>query len=384
MNVYLSDCVTSHEISEQHCAVQLGAPLPPIIAVGAHLKSTVAISVGDRVVISDPIGDLETPERFELFRRLITELQAFHQGRLDAVACDLHPDYLSTQVAETLGLPVIRVQHHYAHVLSCMAENHVKAPVLGISWDGTGYGTDGTIWGGEFLHVNESSFTRAAHFRTFPLPGGEKAVKEPRRSALGLLYALLGDCAFQMSDLAPLSAFSSVEQGVLKTMLAQHINTPVTSSAGRLFDAVAALVGLRQFTDFEGQAAMELERALDDFVTDEYYDFEIAAAGNGMVADWTMLAGGILDDLRNDVTPGLIAAKFHNTLAEIIVSMACLVRVERVVLTGGCFQNHYLLERAIHRLEREGFRPYWHHRIPATDAGIALGQIMAAARELRR
>jgi hydrogenase maturation protein HypF len=265
-----------------------------------------------------------------------------------------------------------------------MAENHVNAPVLGVSWDGTGYGTDGTIWGGEFLHVDDWSFTRVAHFRTFPLPGGEKAVKEPRRSALGLLYALSGDDAFAVSDLAPLRAFSPVEQGVLKTMLARRINTPLTSSAGRLFDAVAALVGLRQCTDFEGQAAMELERALDDLATDEYYDFEITAADNGMVVDWALLVGGILDDLRREVPPGFIAAKFHNTLAEVIVSVACLVRVERVVLTGGCFQNQYLIGRAIHRLESEGFRPYWHHRVPATDAGIALGQIMAAARELRR
>jgi hydrogenase maturation protein HypF len=364
--------------------LRIDVPLPPIIAVGAHLKSTVAVSVGNRVVMSDPIGDLETPERFEVFKRVITELQALYDGQPDAVACDLHPDYLSTQVAETLGLPVVRVQHHYAHVLSCMAENHVNAPVLGVSWDGTGYGTDGTIWGGEFLHVNESSFTRVAHLRTFPLPGGEKAVKEPRRSALGLLYALFGDCAFEMNDLAPLPTFSPVEQGVLKTMLARRINTPVTSSAGRLFDAVAALVGLRQCTDFEGQAAMELERALDSFVTDELYDFEVVSAENGMVVDWALLFHGILDDLSRDVPPGIVAAKFHNSLVEVIVSVACLVRIERVVLTGGCFQNQYLLGRAIRRLESEGFRPYWHHRIPATDAGIALGQIMAAARELRR
>ncbi len=370
--------------AEQFLQVRVNAPLPPLIAVGAHLKSAVAVSVGDQVVISQPMGDLETPERFEAFEQMVAGLETIYDVHPAAVACDLHPDYLSTQYAEATGLPVIRVQHHYAHVLSCMAENQLAAPVLGVSWDGTGYGTDGTIWGGEFLYVTDSSFTRAAHLRTFLLPGSEKAVREPRRSALGLLYALFGDDAFEMRDLAPLPTFSPVEQGILKTMLTRRINSPVTSSAGRLFDAVAALVGLRLQTDFEGQAAMELERALDDVGTDERYDFEIAAADTGIIVDWGLLIHGILDDLAHEVPSGFISAKVHNTLVEIIVAVACLVGDERVVLTGGCFQNRYLIGRAIHRLECEGFRPYWHHRVPSTDAGIALGQIMAAARELRR
>jgi hydrogenase maturation protein HypF len=307
----------------------------------------------------------------------------------EAVACDLHPDYVSTQFAARSGLPVVAVQHHYAHVLSCMAENGLSGGVLGVSWDGTGFGTDGTVWGGEFLEVTESSFRRFAHLRTFRLPGGDKAVREPRRTALGLLHERFGDAAFAMNHLPPVQAFSPQELAVLRRMLQQGVNSPRTSSAGRLFDAIASLVGLRQAARFEGQAAMDLEFVLAPTPTDESFPFALDAPPAGgapspLVVDWGPLLDGILADVAAGVPPAPVAAKYHHTLVEMIVAVVRRAGQDRVVLTGGCFQNRYLLERAVLRLRAEGFCPYWHRQIPPNDGGIAPGQILAAARQLPR
>jgi hydrogenase maturation protein HypF len=362
--------------------VPLRQPAGPVLAVGAHLKNTVAIAVGTNVFVSQHIGDLETPEAFDAFRRVIDTLSRLYEFDPATVACDAHPEYLSSQFARRLGLPVVAVQHHYAHVLACMAENEVDAPVLGVSWDGTGYGLDGTVWGGEFLRVGPDLFTRVAHLRTFGLPGGEQAVKEPRRSALGLLYEALGDALFQTSRLAPFDTFTSREMAWMRRMLEQRLNTPLTSSAGRLFDAVASIVGLRQRVRFEGQAAMELEFALDGVEIDEAYETRLVAHGDGpAVVDWAPLVDGVLDDVARGTAVGRISAKFHNALADAIVSVARHVGEPRVMLTGGCFQNRYLTERAVRRLREDNFRPYWHQRIPPNDGGIALGQIVAATRK---
>jgi hydrogenase maturation protein HypF len=261
-----------------------------------------------------------------------------------------------------------------------MAEHNLEAPVLGIAWDGTGYGPDGTVWGGEFFHVNKTSFTRTAHLFTFPLPGGEQAVRQPRRASLGLLYEIFGDAVFEMQDFAPIQAFSPQELGVLKTMLVKRINTPLTSSAGRLFDAVASILGLRQQSGFEGQAAMELEFAISDVETDEFYNFEIKRDGEPGIVDWRPMILALLDDLHTQVPVKLISAKFHNTLVEMMVAVARRVGEESVVVTGGCFQNKYLTERAIRRLRSEGFCPFWHRQIPPNDGGIALGQVLAVSR----
>lgn len=374
------------------------APLPirlrqlrsPTLAVGAHLKNTVAVAVGPDVFISQHIGDLETPQALRAFHSVISDFERLYEIRPQVVACDAHPDYLSTKYAEQQDLPVVKVQHHFAHVVSCMAENELEGPLLGVSWDGTGYGLDGTIWGGEFLWATPRSFGRVGHFRQFRLPGGASAVKEPRRSAIGLLYEIYGDALFaqERAKLAsPLQAFSSPELALLQTMLQKKINAPLTSSVGRLFDAVAAIAGLRQKTVFEGQAAMELEFALDGIETDEAYDFEIIEEqleGNGnslpVVIDWQPMVCAIIEDAHAGVPVSKVAAQFHNTLVETIVFMAQHMGEERIVLTGGCFQNKYLTESAIRRLQREGFRPYWHQRVPPNDGGIALGQIVAAAR----
>lgn len=362
--------------------ISLDRSLPPLLAVGPHLKNTIAMTVGPQVFVSQHIGDLETDQAFGAFREVIGSFQRLYDVRPTAVAADAHPDYLSTQFALRSGLPIVRIQHHHAHVLSCMAENAVEGPCLGVAWDGTGYGLDGTIWGGEFLRMTETGFERLAHLRVFRLPGGERAIQEPRRTAIGLLHELFGDSVFEMDDLAPVRAFSPEERRILKRMLANQINCPSTSAAGRLFDAVAAILGLHLGSQFEGQAAMELEWAIGDNETDEAYSFSLSEDQSARILDWEPMIRQILVHVKEGVLAAMIAARFHNALAEGIVAVARHAGEERVILTGGCFQNRSLTERAVRRLQAAGFRPYWHQRIPPNDGGIALGQIVAAARSM--
>ena len=356
-------------------------PLPVVLAVGSHLKNSVALSLGTEVFISQHIGDLETAEAFSAFRRVVTDLQHLYEASPEMIACDMHPDYLSTKYAAKLQAEPHLVQHHCAHVLACMAENELEPPVLGVSWDGTGYGPDGTIWGGEFLLAGEIGFERVAHFHQFRLPGGEAAVREPRRAALGVLAEAVGQNAFEENWLAPVRDFSASELSLIQQMLAKGLNAPATSSVGRLFDAVASLVGLRQRGSFEGQAAMELEFAVRPGV-EETYPFMVNEAAPRVV-DWTPMLRAILSDLEQGQEAGVISAKFHNTLTEIIVSVARQIDEQRIVLTGGCFQNRYLIERSAQRLLDSGFRCYWHQRVPPNDGGISLGQVMSAARAYR-
>jgi len=276
-------------------------------------------------------------------------------------------------------LPLVFVQHHLAHVLACMAENELDGPVMGVSWDGTGYGLDGTIWGGEFLLVEDGQVTRIAHFRPFPLPGGDKAIKEPRRTALGILHSLYGDKVFQRDDLAPLKAFTPQELTTLRSMLARNINCPSTTSVGRLFDAAAAVTGLCWHIRFEGQAAMALEFALSGIETDEAYSFDLDVSSSPGLLKWERVFEEAVHDAARGVPAGMISAKFHNGLVKAVIAVAGLASIERVVLTGGCFQNKYLTERAVTCLQAAGFRPYWHQRVPPNDGGIALGQLVAAS-----
>ncbi len=356
-------------------------PSPPLLAVGGHLKNTVALSVEDNIFVSQHIGDLENKEASDAFRRVIRDFRNLYLADPSRIAADLHPDYLSTRHAREMGPPVVTVQHHYAHVAACMAENELEGRVLGVSWDGTGYGLDGTIWGGEFLLTNESSFERAAFFRPFRLPGSARAVKEPRRAAVGLLFEIMGDAILERRDLAPVSSFADSELSVLRRMLLKGFNSPRTSSVGRIFDAVASITNLRQVSNFEGQAAMELEFALDGIEEDEAYPFTIVEDdAKRLIVDWRKLILALLEDQTREVPAGVISKKFHNALVEALVEVASRFGEKRVVLTGGCFQNRYLTERAIRRLEERGFRPYWHQRIPPNDGGIALGQIIAVSR----
>jgi hydrogenase maturation protein HypF len=369
--------------------VRMTKPATGILAVGAHLKNTIALTVGENVFVSQHIGDLENQQASEAFENVISSFRDLFDTNPVIVAADMHPDYLSTRYARSCGPPVTAVQHHYAHVASCMAENHLEGRVLGVSWDGTGFGPDGTVWGGEFLLTDQASFRRFATFRRFRLPGGERAVREPRRTALGLLYEIWGEALFGRRDLASLNSFGERERGPIMRMLARSINSPWTTSAGRLFDAVSSLLDLRQRVSYEGQAAMELEFALDDGAGDDSYPFETrrepcAPDGAGLlIVDWAPIILALLDDVRKNIPVGRISRRFHNTLAEIIVAVAQTGEERRIALTGGCFQNRYLTERTVHRLEREGFRAYWHQRVPPNDGGISLGQAVAVVRSMQ-
>jgi hydrogenase maturation protein HypF len=360
--------------------VQVDHELPSVLAVGAHQKNTISASMHSQVFISQHIGDLENETSYEAFRSVIGAFETLYELKPEAIACDMHPGYLSTQYAHASGLPQIAVQHHYAHILSCMAENHLRPPVLGIAWDGSGFGPDGTVWGGEVLQVTDGNFKRVAHLRPFLLPGGEKAVREPRRCALALLYEVFGDDAFT-AGLLPAGDFSDDELRVLRTMLSQKINSPWTTSAGRLFDGFASLLNLRHAAQFEGQAAMELEFALDRSPVEENYPFAIRASGDTLILDWEPAVRKAVTE-RNVPLP-VASARFHNMLVEMGVEAAKRIGEKRVVLSGGCFQNKYLTERFIGQLQAAGFQPYWHQRVPPNDGGIALGQLMAAASKLQ-
>lgn len=390
--------------------IQIRDAVPAVLAVGAHLKNTIALGRDHHVFLSQHLGDLETPAALAAFERTITDLSQLLAMKPTTCAADLHPDYLSSRHARQTQKRVICVQHHYAHVLACMAENDVAAPLLGVSWDGTGYGTDDTVWGGEFLVVDESHFERVAHLRPFRLPGGEAAVREPRRIALGLLHSVLGEAAFALKTLPTLQAFRPAELKALWRMLERGVNSPITTSAGRLFDAVASLTGLRQETRFEGQAAMDLEFALEADDTDESYSLPVrgttreAAAGGQAIApralhrecqtltataprwlvDWAPMVERIVRDVQAGVPAWLVSARFHNGLAGAVLAVAREAGQRRVVLSGGCFQNRYLIERTVQRLHDGGFSAYWHQRVPPNDGGIALGQVVAAGRELRK
>jgi hydrogenase maturation protein HypF len=409
--------------------VLLPRPVPTLLAVGAHLKNTVALSVGPQVFISQHIGDLETPEALAAFERVIAAFLRLYEATPVAIAHDMHPNYLSTRWAkEHFGFRtsdfgfdredalqirnpqsaicnLVAVQHHHAHLAACLAEHGLDGLALGVAWDGTGYGTDGTIWGGEFLLGDAADFTRVAHLRPFRLPGGDAAVHEPRRVAPALLWEIYGEAALERDDLAPIRAFAPAERRALAQMLRRRVNAPVTTSAGRLFDGVAALIGLQQRVDFEGQAAMALE-----FIAEEReagaYPINIRSLGNSeelrgirralplsspsspsspefpLVLDWQPLIENLLADLRRGVSQGIIAARFHNALVEAIVAVAQAVGQPRVALTGGCFQNRLLVERAARRLTQAGFEALLHRQVPPNDGGISLGQVAVAAAKL--
>jgi len=350
-----------------------------VLGLGGQLKNAVALSLGGDILASPHIGDLDTTLALDAFERSTAGLTALHAVSAGALACDMHPDYVTTRYAAQLGTPRCAVQHHHAHVLACMAENCLAGPALGVAWDGTGYGPDGTIWGGEFLRVGAHGYRRVAWLLPFPLPGGDAAARQPRRSALGVLWAAFGEAAFELTHLAPLATFEASEREVLRQALRANVNTPLSSSMGRLFDAVAAIAGLRQTARFEGEAAMALEFAADDETSAQGYAFELQAAdADAWVIDWRPMLRGVLADLTAGRAVGLVAAKFHNGLAALAVAVAARAGEADVVLTGGCFQNRRLTEALHQRLTDNGFRVHLHRRVPPNDGGIAVGQVVAA------
>jgi hydrogenase maturation protein HypF len=400
--------------------IRLKIAAPAILAVGGHLKNTVALCLGSRVhemhqktdntvrctlgsrvhemhqetdkavrcthptaqvVMTPHIGDLDNILSVEVFQRAIEDLVNFFAVKPEVVVCDLHPDYASTREAESLaarwGAQLVRVQHHHAHAAAAMAEHDLEGPVLALAWDGTGYGSDGTVWGGEALRCDGPEFSRAAHLRTFSLPGADQAMHEPRRSALGLLYEFLGDEAGRFAGIW----FKEAETTAIMRMLERHINCPRTSSMGRLFDAVAVLCGLPKITTFEGQAAMALEFAADKSEPSAYQIPLRYDENQVLIADWEPMFRVILADLVRKLPVGIISARFHNALADLALDIASSVKLNRVVLSGGCFQNALLTERVYNRLHKAGFSVYLHKEVPPGDGGIALGQIYVAAQK---
>ncbi len=353
--------------------------LPAVLAVGAHLKNTIAVSSGRRIIVSQHIGDLETAESIDVYRRVISDVPRLHGVTPLRIAADLHPDYVSSQYASQQGIPVAAVQHHAGHVYACMAENELEPPLLGVSWDGTGLGTDGTIWGGEFIRIDEHGWTRVAHLRQFSLPGGDAAIKEPRRSGLALLYELSAGDPDRFADLPPMEAFAGSERRTILRMLGRSVNSPRTSSAGRLFDAVASILGVRQTVRHEGQAAMNLEWLADGTNDSRAYSMRVEQAGNMLQLDWGPMLLQIIEDTRAGIPAASIARGLHDALADGICTVARSVGLERIVLTGGCFQNLLLTHLAMRKLREKGFSVYIHQRIPPNDGGIAAGQAFAAA-----
>ncbi len=375
--------------------LDLGVEGPVVLALGGHLKNTVGLSLAGRAVLSPHVGDLDSVLGVEVHRRAVRDLTEFFRVRPEAVACDLHPDYASTQHAEQLAaewaVPLVRVQHHHAHVAAAMAEHHLKGPVLGLSWDGTGYGADGTVWGGEFLECAGAGFRRVGHFRTFMLPGGDRAVRQPRRSALGLLFELFGEEARRWAS----PWFVPAELDTLLGMLRRGLQCPRTSSVGRLFDAVAAICGLPAVISFEGQAAMALEFAADGagsrFPYRPYRSLEVPSSVATdterdsrplSIVDWEPMVRELLADRQAGVPLGQISSRFHATLAEMAATEARRWGGRQVVLTGGCFQNSVLTRLVRRRLAEDGFEVFTHQEVPPGDGGIALGQLMIAARRM--
>jgi hydrogenase maturation protein HypF len=364
--------------------IDLGIELEEVLAFGGELKNTFCLTKGRYAILSQHIGDLENYETMQFFEETLSNLKHIFRVVPRAAVYDLHPGYMSTRMALASGIEhKIGVQHHHAHIASCMAENHLRGRVLGVAMDGTGFGTDGTVWGGEFLVADFAGFTRRGHLRNVLLPGGDAAVRQPWRMALSYLRDVFGH---QMPG--KLQCFQGIDEkqvALVDTMLTRRIQTVETSSCGRLFDAVAALLGVASEVTFEGQAAIGLE-AIADRGVDERYDFEMEE-GETMVLDFRPVIAAIAKDLSRGRRAGEISASFHNTLGAAIGEMCGRIGaadgVNRVCLSGGSFQNLYLLGRTVVELRRRGFGVFLHTQVPANDGGISLGQAMIANQRIR-
>jgi hydrogenase maturation protein HypF len=352
--------------------------MPELLAVGGELKNAFCLTKGRHAILSQHIGDLENYETLVFFEETLANLKKLFRVEPRAVAHDLHPGYLSTKFALAIpDLPKIGVQHHHAHVAACMAENGLDGDVIGLAFDGTGYGTDGRIWGGEFFTGGYSGFTRRAHFRNIPLAGGDAAIREPWRAAMAYLIDAFGTGWEDLLGGVPEDRLRLVRQ-----MIEQRLHTVETSSAGRLFDAVAAILGIRREVNFEGQAAIELEAAAHPCET-KVYDFGIPETAEGWEVDFRPTMHLIAGAVRAGEDPRIVAGRFHNTVAEASETVCRLIReatgLTRVCLSGGTFQNVRLTEQLTEWLRPLGFEVYLHRRVPPNDGGIALGQAAMAS-----
>lgn len=323
---------------------------PRVLATGGHLKNTVALHLGQQIVLSQHIGDLDTPEARDAMETAIHDLRRLYHWDPELIACDLHPDYYSTMWARRQGLPVRTIQHHHAHAAACAAENAIEEPYLGVVWDGTGLGTDGLIWGGEFFRVENGRFARISHLRPFLLPGGDAAMKEGERPAAGILHEIGESTRFT-------------------PLFRRRIQCVETTSVGRLFDALAFLSGIAPHNRYEGEAGLRLEAAALAETDERPYELPLRDGA----ADWAPM----VEEFRGKPSP----RRFHATLAAWIAGVARKSGVKTVALSGGCFQNALLTSMAVEALRGAGFRASVHQRVPANDGGLALGQAVLAADE---
>ncbi|HHT9130022.1 MAG TPA: carbamoyltransferase HypF [Candidatus Brocadiaceae bacterium] len=374
--------------------LDLGEEMEEILACGAELKNTFCLTKGKKAILSQHMGDLENYETLEFFKESLNNLKNSFRVTPRIIAHDLHPDYLSTrfalEYAAQMNIPdtrIISVQHHHAHIVSCMAEHGLKGEVIGVAFDGTGYGTDGNIWGGEFLLVNKRNFMRKAHLQYVSMPGGDRAVREPWRMAISYLYQTFGDDIFEA--IPPFfERRNTKDVDIIIKMIKKGVNAPLTSSVGRLFDAVSSLLGIRDMITFEGEAAIGLEMAVDrgDETGSELYPFQIIT-GIPNIIDLKPFVKSIVEDFNKGVKPAIISSKFHHTLAKIIVKVTEILAEESgikdVVLSGGVFQNMLLSKFTTDHLTKAGFKVWSHEQVPTNDGGIALGQAVAAWEKLK-
>jgi hydrogenase maturation protein HypF len=359
---------------------------PSVLAVGGELKNTICLTKGKTAFLSQHVGDLENAESYGFFHEAIEHLERILGIRPEIVAYDLHPDYFSTKWAlQQSGLRLVGVQHHHAHIASCMAENHLEGRVIGFALDGTGYGTDGHIWGGEVLIAGYEDFERAAHFEYVPLPGGEAAIREPWRMAVSYMAHHFGR-EFLKLDIPFVSQLSRPKVDLLLRMMEQGVNSPLTSSCGRLFDAVAALIGIRQQVNYEAQAAIELQMAIAPSEEETAYPMKLLPQDDHWIIGTRPLLEALLDDLGRRLPVAAISRRFHNGLVEGFVQLATLLRkktaLHRVCLSGGTFQNIYLSQRLEARLSEAGFEVFTQKEVPSGDGGLSLGQALVAAAKL--
>jgi hydrogenase maturation protein HypF len=384
--------------------IRLSFEARQVLGCGAEEKNTFCLTKDNYAFLSQHIGDMENMETLEHFDNTISLYKRLFHIEPEIIAHDLHPDYLATKYARELGesgIKLIPVQHHHAHIASCLADNGLESPVIGVAFDGTGMGADGNIWGGEFLVADYRNFRRVGHLEYLPLPGGAAAIKRPYRTAIGYILTLLGENALnaviaseaKQSQLPFIGQVTEGEIEVIKRQIERKINSPLSSSMGRLFDAISALLGIRGEIDYEGQAAVELEmaalssviaRELDEAIShaQESYPYHIVEDEGIRIVHLKDLLSAVIEDLHQGVSKGRISAKFHNTVAQMINEMCHLIAdetgISQIALSGGVFQNRLLLRKAVSLLESSGFQVFTHRQVPCNDGGISLGQAVIA------
>ncbi len=354
---------------------------PQILACGAELKNTVCLTKDKMAFMSQHIGDLENASAFNFFNKTIEHMKSILNIEPNVLAYDLHPNYLSSRYAmEQQNIEKVPVQHHHAHIVSCMAENMLDGEVIGLSFDGTGYGTDGSIWGGEILVADKRKFIRKAHLSYVPMPGSAAAIKEPWRMAISYLYDAFGN-EYRDLNLTVLKEIEEKNLNIISEMISKNINAPNTSSLGRLFDGIASIIGIRHRVCYEGQAAMELEMIAGE-ETKEIYDYEWTSGDVNKVLLRPIICG-IVHDIINGVVLSRISTKFHITLIRLFADLCDKIRAEtglsRIVFSGGVFQNNILLSGLLNALEKDNFQVFTHCLVPTNDGGISLGQAIIAA-----